>query len=104
MQEEKKRSSETEDHEKQRLAKILKQGDENKLERKLRLENDAYQTAQVGPGDRGRKKGKKRYGLNLYLDIEQKNSMDEPLALQWNHFLVNDPTYHSTLVQSTTRT
>ena len=80
MQEEKKRSSEREDHEKQRLVtlKILKQGDENKLERKLRLENDAYQTAQVGPGDRGRKKGKKRYGLNLYLDIEQKNSMDEP--------------------------
>ena len=40
MQEDKKRSSETEDHEKQHLAtlKILKQGDENELERKLRLE------------------------------------------------------------------
>ena len=37
---EKKRSSETEDHEKQRLAtlKRLKRGDENDLERKLRLE------------------------------------------------------------------
>ena len=88
MQEEKKRSSETEDHEKQRLAtlKILKQGDENKLERKLRLENDSYQTAQVGPGDRGRKKGKKRYGLNLYLDIEQKNSMDEPARPEMEPF------------------
>ena len=41
VQEEKKRSSETEDHEKQRLAtlKRLKRGDENELERKLRLEN-----------------------------------------------------------------
>ena len=40
LQEEKKRSSETEDHEKQRLAtlKRLKRGDENELERKLRLE------------------------------------------------------------------
>ena len=39
LQEEKKRSSESEDHEKQRLAtlKRLKRGDENKLERKLRL-------------------------------------------------------------------
>ena len=36
----KKRSSETDDHEKQRLAtlKRLKRGDENELERKLRLE------------------------------------------------------------------
>ena len=40
LQEEKKRSSETGDHEKQRLAalKRLKRGDENDLERKLRLE------------------------------------------------------------------
>ena len=40
LQEEKKRSSETEDHEKQRLStpKRLKRGDENELERKLRLE------------------------------------------------------------------
>ena len=40
VQEEKKRSSETEDQEKQRLAslKILKQGDKNELERKLRLD------------------------------------------------------------------
>ena len=40
LQEEYKRSSETEDYEKQRLAtlKRLKQGDENELERKLRLE------------------------------------------------------------------
>ena len=40
MQGEKKRLSETEDHEKQCLAtlKILKRGDENELERKLKLE------------------------------------------------------------------
>ena len=40
LQEEKKRLSEAEDHEKQRLAtfKRLKRGDENELERKLRLE------------------------------------------------------------------
>ena len=40
LQEEKKRPSETEDNEKQRLAtlKRLKRGDENELERKLRLE------------------------------------------------------------------
>ena len=40
LQEENKRSSETEDHEKQRLAtlKRLKRCDENELERKLRLE------------------------------------------------------------------
>ena len=40
VQEENKRSSETEDHEKQRMAtlKRLKRGDENELERKLRLE------------------------------------------------------------------
>ena len=40
LQEEKKRSSETEDHEKQRLAtlKRLKRGDETELERNLRLE------------------------------------------------------------------
>ena len=40
VQEEKKRSSETEDHQEQRLAtlKRLKRGDENELERKLRLE------------------------------------------------------------------
>ena len=40
MQEEKKRSSETEDHQKQSLAtlKRLKRGDKNELERKLRLE------------------------------------------------------------------
>ena len=40
LQVEKKRSSETEDHEKQHLAtlKRLKRGDENELERKLRLE------------------------------------------------------------------
>ena len=111
IQEEKKRSSETEDHENQCLVtlKRLKRGDENELERKLilevfasiqlrlaveteeerrtRLENDAatkqlglametdeerkarlekmgsYHTAQVGPGDRGRKKSKKRMDL-----------------------------------------
>ena len=40
LQVEKKRSSETEDHEKQCLAtlKILKRGDENELERNVRLE------------------------------------------------------------------
>ena len=40
LQEEKKRSSETEDHEKQHLAtlKTMKRGDDNELERKLRLE------------------------------------------------------------------
>ena len=40
LQEEKKRSSETEDHEKQCLAtlKRMKRGDDNELERKLRLE------------------------------------------------------------------
>ena len=40
LQEEKKRSSELEDHEKQGLATLtrLKRGDENELERKLRLE------------------------------------------------------------------
>ena len=40
LQEEKKRSSETEDHKKQSLAtlKRMNRGDENKLERKLRLE------------------------------------------------------------------
>ena len=40
LQEEKKRSSKTEDHEKQRLASLkrLKQGDENELGSKLRLE------------------------------------------------------------------
>ena len=41
LQEEKKRSSETEDQENQHLATLnrLKQGDENELERKLRPEN-----------------------------------------------------------------
>ena len=71
LQEDKKRSSETEDHEKQRLAtlKRLKRGDENELERKLRLEKvvarlaveteqESYQTAQVGHGDGRRKKSK----------------------------------------------
>ena len=40
LQEENKRSAETEDHEKQRMAthKRLKRDDENELERKLRLE------------------------------------------------------------------
>ena len=40
LQEEKKRSSETEDHQKQHLATLtrLKQGNENELERKLGLE------------------------------------------------------------------
>ena len=40
MQEEKKRSSDLEDHQKQRMATLnrLKRGDENELERKLRLE------------------------------------------------------------------
>ena len=40
LQERKKRSSETEDHDKQRLVtlKILKRGDENELERKIKLE------------------------------------------------------------------
>ena len=40
LQEEKERSSETEDHEKECLStlKRLKRGDENELERKLRLE------------------------------------------------------------------
>ena len=40
LQEEQKRSSETEDHGKQRLAtlKRLERGDDNELERKLRLE------------------------------------------------------------------
>ena len=91
LQEEKKKSSETEDHEKQRLAtlKRLKRGDENELERKLRLEkvvaskqlrlavgdgkrkksktggDGSYHTAQVGPGDRGRKKSKKGFGFDL---------------------------------------
>ena len=80
----KKRSSETEDHEKQRLAtlKRLKRDDENELERKLRLkktvatkiaqvvhgdgrrkkrkngEDGSYQTPQVGRGDGRRKKSK----------------------------------------------
>ena len=109
LQEKRKGSSKTEDHEKQCLAtlKRLKCCDENELERKLRLEkvvankqlrlaveteeerrarleNDAatkrlrlvmetdeerkarlekigcYHTAQVGPGDRGRKQSKKK--------------------------------------------
>ena len=40
LQEEKKKSSQTEDHDKQRLAtlKRLKRGDENELERNLKLE------------------------------------------------------------------
>ena len=52
LQEEKKRSSETDDHEKQRLATLerLKRGDENELERNLRLEK----AAQVGRVDRRR--------------------------------------------------
>ena len=73
----------TEDHKKQRLATIkrLKRGDANELERKLRLEkvvagkrhgrikntgeDASFHTAQVGPGDRGRKKSKKRIGFDL---------------------------------------
>ena len=77
LKEGKKRLSETEDHEKLRLAtlKRLKRDDKNELERKLRLEkvvtskqlrlameteeerrarleDGCYHTAQVGPGDR----------------------------------------------------
>ena len=54
----KKRSSEIEDHEKQRLAtlKRLKRGNENELERKLRLEKMV--ATQVGHGDGQRKKSK----------------------------------------------
>ena len=52
LQEEKKRSSDTDDHEKQRLAtlKRLKRGDENELEINLRLEK----ADQVGRVDRRR--------------------------------------------------
>ena len=52
----KEKSSETEDHEKQRMAtlKRLKQGDDNELEKNLRLEMVVAQTAQVGHGDRRR--------------------------------------------------
>ena len=81
MQEEKKRSSETEDHEKQHLAtlKILKRGDENELERKLRLENDAAtERLRLAMETEGKKEEKKRYGLNLYLDIEFFNK-----KIQW---------------------
>ena len=69
----------------------LKRGDENELERNLRLEkvasckqlrlamekesktgeDDSNHTAQVGPGDRGRKKSKKKrngFDLDLILD------------------------------------
>ena len=85
----KKRSSVTEDNENQCQAtlKRLKQGDENELERNLRLEkvvaskqlkfametdvepgeDGSNHTAQVGPGDGGRKKSKKRNEFNLDL-------------------------------------
>ena len=86
----KKRSSVTEDNENQRQAtlKRLKRGDENELERNLRLEKEVTRkqlkfametdaerkaedgrnhTAQVGPGDGGRKKSKKRNEFNLDL-------------------------------------
>ena len=57
----KKRSSETEDHQKQHLAilKRLKRGDENELERKLRLEKVvASKHLRFGHGDGRRKKSK----------------------------------------------
>ena len=58
LQEEKKRSSETEDHEKQHLTTLsrLKRGDENELERKLRLER--WSLTNTSGGDGRRKKSK----------------------------------------------
>ena len=70
LQEGKKRLSETQDHEKQRLAtlKRLKRGDENELERKLRLEKVVAskwlrlamerKKRKTGHGDGQRKKSK----------------------------------------------
>ena len=61
LQEEKKRTSETEDHEKQHLAtlKRLKRGDENELERYLRLEkvvaSKQLRLAMLTEEDRGAK-------------------------------------------------
>ena len=57
LQEKKKWSSETEDHEKQRLA-TLKRLKRVLLERKLRLEKVVTNKPQVGRGDRRRKKSK----------------------------------------------
>ena len=59
LQEEKKRSSATEDHEKQRLAtlKRLKRGDENELERKLRLENVVARNSSGWPWRQKKKEG-----------------------------------------------
>ena len=61
LQEEKKRSSETEDHEKQCLAtlKRLKRSDENELENNLRLEKVvASKQLRLALGDKRRKKSK----------------------------------------------
>ena len=69
LQEEKKRSSETEDHQKQRLAtlKRLKRGDDNELERKLRLEKVvASKTPQVG---RRKKKEEQDWRMMPYMYI-----------------------------------
>ena len=65
LQEEKKSLSETEDHEKLRLAtlKRLKRGDENELERKLRLEKVVTNKPRIGLGDR--KKVEQKIDLDL---------------------------------------
>ena len=82
LQEEKKRSSETEDHEKERLAtpKRLTRGDENELERKLRLEKVvaskhprlAMETEEVRRARLENDAATKRFRLTMETDEKEK--------------------------------
>ena len=58
-------------------------------ERKTRLEKMSYNTAKVGPGDRGRKKSKKRNGFDYYLfgfNLEFSKTRNELARPVWEPF------------------
>ena len=86
LQEEKKRSSATEDHEKQRLAtlKRLKRCDDNELERKLRLEKVVARLAVAMEEERRARLEKmvatKRLRLAMETDEERKARLEKMIA------------------------
>ena len=87
IQEENKRSSETEDHEKQRLAtlKRLKRCDDNELERKLRLEKVVARLA-VETEEERRARLEKMVAttqLRLALETEEERRAKNGLDMIW---------------------
>ena len=86
LQEENKRSSKTEDHEKQRLAilKRLKRCDDNELERKLRLEKVVARLAVETEEERRARLEKivatKRLRLAMETDKERKARLEKMIA------------------------